>query len=82
MELSEQTGAIITILGVFLANAAIIISLFVWNRSESRNDNRQIVDMFLSIKNEIKDFHGRLERQDAEFKSHMTYLHDGKNKSS
>jgi hypothetical protein len=26
-----------------------------------------------AIKDEIKDFHGRLERQDAEFKSHLHY---------
>jgi len=28
------------------------------------------------IQKEMKDFHGRLERQDAEFKSHLLHAHD------
>lgn len=34
-----------------------------------------------AIADEMKDFHGRMERQDAEFKSHMMYLHPDKSKS-
>ena len=30
---------------------------------------------------ETKDFHGKLERQDAEFKAHMIYLHEERNKN-
>lgn len=68
-------NTVVTILGVFIANAAIILPLFLWNRSEARNDIRHM-DMKLEtnakeIKNEIglfhqqmleehKDFHGRL----------------------
>jgi hypothetical protein len=26
----------------------------------------------------MKDFHGRLERQDAEFKAHMMHLHEAR----
>jgi len=29
-----------------------------------------------AIHQEMKDFHGKLERQDAEFKAHMLYHHD------
>ena len=29
------------------------------------------------IQQEMKDFHGRLEKQDAEFKSHMKYANHG-----
>lgn len=36
------------------------IALFLWIRSESRSDSRQIMDLITSIKDEMKDFHGRL----------------------
>lgn len=29
-----------------------------------------------AIHMEMKDFHGRLEKQDADFKNHMIYLHN------
>ncbi len=32
-----------------------------------------------AIHEEMRDFHGRLERQDAEFKSHMLHLHGAVN---
>jgi hypothetical protein len=51
---------IITILGVFIANAALVIPLFFWNRSESRNDIRHIHCVLDAIQQEMKDFHGRL----------------------
>lgn len=37
-----------------------ISGLFLWSRSESREDNRRSEDMIESIHQEIKDFHGRL----------------------
>ena len=48
------------ILTLILGNAALIIPLFLWNRSESRADARMMLGMIDSIQNEIKDFHGRL----------------------
>lgn len=33
---------LITVLGVFIANGALILPLFLWNRSESRADIRQL----------------------------------------
>ncbi len=49
---------------LFLGNAALVIPLFIWNRTESRSDIRQMnarLDASLqAIQAEIKDFHGRL----------------------
>lgn len=49
------------------------------NQKEDRKEflqiSRNIENMVLSIQNEMKDFHGRLERQDAEFKAHLLHLH-------
>ena len=74
---------------VFVANMGVIIPLFLWTRSEANSDRReyanerrdilQIIRILQSeIKDELKDFHGRLERQDAEFKSHILNLHEKK----
>lgn len=50
--------AICTVLGVFIANIAIIIPLFIWNRSESRADIRHMdnkLELYLtSMREETK----------------------------
>ena len=59
------------ILALILGNAALIIPLFLWNRSESRSDIRHMDnrlesyrketnDLIRAIQEEIKDFHQRL----------------------
>lgn len=52
-----------------------ITGLFLWNRTESNSDRREIHSVLTAIQQEMKDFHGRLERQDAEFKAHLLYAH-------
>lgn len=77
----------IQVTSLFLANAGLII----WFRSESRSDwlhmdfkmdanAKETRDLIIAIKEDMKDFHGRLERQDADFKSHMMYFHEEKNR--
>jgi len=56
----EWFQVLITIIGLLIGNGAIIIPLFLWNRSESRADTRRCEDLIAAIKEEIKDFHGRL----------------------
>jgi hypothetical protein len=60
MENLNEFTSIITILGVFIANGTLIIPLWLWNRSESRADNREIIALINAIQTEMKDFHGRL----------------------
>lgn len=66
----------IQVLSLFLANAGLIF----WFRSESRQDWRHMdakLDASLTaIREDMRDFHARLERQDAEFKAHIMYCHD------
>ena len=59
--------AIITILGVFIANAAMVIPLFLWVRAEGRADARlncakleSTRELVRAIHDEVKDFHARL----------------------
>lgn len=62
-----EVAAILTILGVFIANAAMIIPLFLWNRAEARADVRHTDaklestrELVRAIHDEVKDFHERL----------------------
>lgn len=59
--------ALLTILGVFIANAAMIIPLFLWVRAESRADSRHTDaklestrELVKAIYEESKSFHERL----------------------
>ena len=62
------------------------LGVFLWLRSESSADRRQmqqesaadrrdILQLIREIKDEAKEFHGKLERQDAEFKAHLIHQH-------
>jgi hypothetical protein len=66
-----------------------VFGLFVWNRSESRTDIRHMdaklesnrnltIDFHTAIQAEMKDFHARLERIDAEFKANLLKLEEKK----
>ncbi len=61
------TDSMLTIVGVLIANATMIIPLFLWVRSESRSNSRHTDaklestrDLVRAIHDEMKDFHGRL----------------------
>lgn len=63
----ELLAALLTVVGVFIANAAIVIPLFFWNRAESRADIRHMDakldsmrELTYAIHTEMKDFHTRL----------------------
>jgi len=67
MNIMELLTAIITVLGVFIANAAMIIPLFLWNRAEARADVRHTDaklestrELVRAIHAEVRDFHERL----------------------
>ena len=62
-------------IGIMLACIGTTTGLFLWSRAESRSDIRMMLGMIDSIQTEMKDFHGKLERQDAEFKAHLLHGH-------
>ena len=78
MPSNDLIPAVITVLGIFIANGALVVPLFLWNRSESRADIRHMDaklesnrELVRAIYDEVKDFHNRLAKQDAEFKAHI-----------
>jgi len=48
-----------------------VVSLWLWNRTEANAHRRDIMCILREMQTEMKDFHGKLERQDAEFKTYL-----------
>ena len=70
-----EVTAILTVLGVFIANAAMIIPLFLWVRAEARADSRHTDaklestrELVRAIHDEMKEFHNRLCKIEQERK--------------
>ena len=53
-------GIVIAIVGSAIAIVGTVLALFLWNRGEANADRLDIVNLVIAIKEEIKDFHGRL----------------------
>ena len=51
---------ILTLIGANVALFGSCIGLIVWMRSESRADFRMMLALLQEMKDEMKDFHGRL----------------------
>ena len=69
MDWNELITPLVTVLGVFIANAFLIIPLFLWNRAEARADIRHMDaklesnrELVWAIHIEMKHFHERLLR--------------------
>lgn len=43
-----------------LGNIAFTLTLWIWNRSESNSNRREMMALLKGISDEMKDFHGRL----------------------
>lgn len=43
-----------------MANFIFTLTLWLWNRSESRSDLRNITSLINAMQTEMKDFHGKL----------------------
>jgi len=56
------------------------VGLFFWNRSESRADIRHMETIISAIQTEMKDFHGRLEKQDMEFRMRFLAIEERRGK--
>ena len=46
------------------------------NRNLSIQIHKENQDVIWAIRQDIQDFHGKIERQDAEFKSHILHCHN------
>lgn len=58
--MDRVTMDLVILLGTAVGLFGTVVGLFIWNRSESREDVRMMMVIVSAIKDEIKDFHGRL----------------------
>ncbi len=66
---------IITLVGTAAAIIASNIALISWIRTDMRNFETEIRGWKEDMQKESKDFHGKLERHDAEYKAHLMHYH-------
>lgn len=64
---------ILTVIGAAAAIIGSNIALISWLKSEMKSFEIEVRGWKEEINKEMKDFHGKLERQDTEFKSHLLY---------
>jgi len=75
------------ILALILGNAAFIIPLFLWNRSESRSDIKHMDSklesfraesgqIIRSIQEEIRDFHQKMAQESREFHGRLCEIEE------
>ena len=48
------------VLSIIIGQAAIYLPMFFWLRSEANSDRRDFANLMMEMKNEMRDFHGRL----------------------
>jgi hypothetical protein len=68
---------VITVFAIVATNLGTVIALYINSDKNLIENRKETNDILKSIQTEMKDFHGKLERQDAEFKAHMLYIHKG-----
>jgi len=82
--MQTDIGLIIAIVGSAVGIIAITvgstIALFLWNRAEASADRRDIVNLIIAIKEDMKDFHTQLQLQDKEFKMRLCAIEEKRNK--
>jgi hypothetical protein len=45
---------------IIFGNIAWVLPMFLWLRSEANSDRKELVNIILEVKDEQKNFHGRL----------------------
>ena len=80
----------LTVFAIIAMNLGTVIALYCNVDRKLEEHRKETNDIIRSIQFEMKDFHGRLEKmdaefkgklalQDAEFKAHLMYGHSNKN---
>lgn len=69
---------VLTIFVIVATNLGTVIALYINTDKKIDEQRKETNDILKVIHQEMKDFHGKLERQDAEFKAHLLYSKDVK----
>jgi hypothetical protein len=66
---------VLAIFTVIIANLGTIIALYIQMDRKIDENRKETNDILRAIQQEMRDFHGRLERIDTDFKNHIMYCH-------
>lgn len=66
----------IQVIVILCANFGVIIPLFLHSDSKMEAHRKETGEILKAIQQEMKDFHGRLERQDAEFRTRLLAIEE------
>lgn len=73
-----QINDVISVIAIIAANLGTVLTLYFQNDRKIEEHRKETNAILEAIRQDIRDFHGRLEKQDAEFKAHMMYEHNKK----
>jgi len=74
MEYEQILTTVLGILGVIIGNAAFVVPLFLWSRSESRSDFRHLLEVTDVIRAESRDLIDLIQREMKDFQSRLVSL--------
>lgn len=72
---------VIAVFAVIATNLTTVIVLFCHVDNKAEKIVQAIREDVRAIQQEMRDFHGRLERQDAQFKAHLQYHNAGEERN-
>lgn len=51
---------LVLVITIIVGNISLVLPLWLWNRSESTADRREVMSVLREMKDEMKDFHSKL----------------------
>lgn len=74
MEYAQMLTTILGMLGVIIGNAAFVVPLFLWARSEARSDFRHLLEVTDAIRGESRDLIDEIQKEMRDFHSRLISL--------
>ena len=74
MEYDQILTTVLGILGVIVGNAAFVVPLFLWSRSESRSDFRHLLEVTDAVRGESRDLIDAIQREMRDFQSRIVSI--------
>lgn len=80
MDLATLITVASTGMGIIVALGALIVTLFLWNRSEANSDRRDIVNLIIAIKEDAANFRKEMAVESREFHARLCVIEERRNK--
>lgn len=67
---------VVSVFAAIVTNLGTVIAFYLHLDKKVEESRKETNDILKAIANEMKDFHGKLERQDAEFKTGLLLIEE------